>query len=106
MSASRWSATGRRSVAPRAPIVKYIPQTGSGTAASSRRSCSTATAIDANCDASHQSISLQEHDARGVTAVSKPNAIYAFDWARWNAQCKGVEADLRNGATLGQAERQ
>jgi hypothetical protein len=36
-----------------------------------------------------------------VTNATKPNAIDAFDWARYKAQGTGVEANLRNGATLG-----
>ena len=56
---------------------------------------------DANCDGSHLSTFLEEHDARGVTTASKPNAIYAFDWSRWRAQGAGFEANLRNGGTLG-----
>ena len=36
-----------------------------------------------------------------MTNANFPNAIYAFDYARWTAQSTGFEADLRNGATLG-----
>jgi ABC-type phosphate transport system substrate-binding protein len=82
-------------------IVKYIPQAGSGTRSFFQSKLLNGNTIDANCDVSHQSISLQEHDARGVTTASKPNAIYAFDWSRWQAQGVGVEANLRNGAQLG-----
>ena len=82
-------------------IVKYIPQAGSGTRSFFESKLLNGNVADANCDASHMSVSLEEHDARGVTTASKPNAIYAFDWSRWNAQNRGFEADLRNGATLG-----
>ncbi len=82
-------------------IVKYAPQSGSGTYSFFNSKLLNGNTIDANCDASHMSVSLEEHDARGVTTASKPNAIYAFDYARWTAQKNGVEADLRNGATLG-----
>jgi ABC-type phosphate transport system substrate-binding protein len=82
-------------------IVKYIPQTGSGTRDFFQSKLLNGNTIDNNCNASHLSTTIQEHDARGVTAASKPNAIYAFDWARWSAQGTGIEANLRNGATLG-----
>ena len=82
-------------------IVKYIPQSGSGTRSFFQSKLLNNNAIDANCDGSHMSTSLEEHDARGVTTVSKPNAIYAFDFSRWKAQATGYEADLRNGAGLG-----
>ena len=97
--------TGRRSVAPPGAIVKYQPQTGSGTTASSTRSCSTARPSTRTATRAHQSVSLQEHDARGVTAVSKANAIYAFDWARWQAQIKGFEAEPPQRCGARQAER-
>ena len=96
--AANWSQVGGTA----GTIVKYKPQAGSGTASFFSSKLLNGAAIDANCDASHQSISLQEHDARGVTAANKVNAIYAFDWARWSAQFKGFEADLRNGSVLGQ----
>ena len=62
--------------------MKYAPQTGSGTYSFFHSKLLNGTAVDANCDAAHQSTFLQEHDARGVTTASKPNAIYAFDWSR------------------------
>jgi hypothetical protein len=86
----------------RGTIIKYIPQAGSGTRSFFQSKLLNGNTSDANCDASHMSISLEEHDARGVTAASKVNAIYAFDWSRWTAQFKGFEADLRNGSVLGQ----
>jgi ABC-type phosphate transport system substrate-binding protein len=82
-------------------IKKYAPQTSSGTYSFFNSNVLNGNTIDANCDASHLSTFLEEHDARGVTTASFPNAIYAFDWARWSAQSKGYEANLRNGATLG-----
>jgi ABC-type phosphate transport system substrate-binding protein len=82
-------------------IVKYIPQNGSGTRSFFQSKLLNGNTIDANCDGSHLSTSLEEHDARGVTTASKPNAIYAFDWARYRAQGTGIEANLRNGAALG-----
>ncbi len=84
-------------------IVKYIPQAGSGTRSFFQSKLLNNNAIDNNCDAAHNdlSISIEEHDARGVTTASKPNAIYAFDFSKWKAQSSGFEANLRNGAALG-----
>jgi ABC-type phosphate transport system substrate-binding protein len=82
-------------------IVKYIPQAGSGTRSFFQSKLLNNNTIDNNCDASHMSISIEEHDARSVTTVSKPNAIYAFDFSKWKAQATGFEANLRNGAALG-----
>jgi len=82
-------------------IVKYLPQTSSGTFSFFKSKLLNGNTPDANCDASHLSTFHQEHDARSVTTASKPNAIDAFDYSRWTAQSKGTEADLRNGATLG-----
>ncbi|MDQ1433432.1 MAG: hypothetical protein QOF59_248 [Actinomycetota bacterium] len=82
-------------------IVKYLPQTSSGTYSFFMSKLLNGNTPDANCDASHLSTFHEEHDARSVTAASKPNAIDAFDYARWTAQSRGTEADLRNGATLG-----
>jgi hypothetical protein len=82
-------------------IKKYLPQTSSGTYSFFKSKLLNGNTPDANCDGTHLSTFLQEHDARGVTGASKPNAIYAFDWSRFKAQGTGVEANLRNGAVLG-----
>ena len=82
-------------------IVKYAPQTGSGTYSFFNSKLLNGSTIDKNCDASHKSIFLQEHDARGVADADKPNAIFAYDWARYRAQQSGFEANLTNGAVLG-----
>ena len=47
------------------------------------------------------SIFHEEHDSRSVTDANKPFAIDAFDWARYNAQKNGFEANLTNDAVLG-----
>ena len=82
-------------------IKKYLPQTSSGTYSFFKSKLLNGNTPDANCDASHLSTFLEEHDARGVTLASKPNAIYAFDWSRWNAEGSGVEPNLRNISTMG-----
>ena len=94
---SNWSQVGGTA----GVIVKYIPQAGSGTRSFFQSKLLNNNVIDANCDVSHMSTSLEEHDARGVTTISKPNAIYAFDWARWTAEGTGIEANLRNASAVG-----
>lgn len=83
------------------PIKKYIPQSGSGTRSFVQSKLLNGATIDANCDASHMSINIQEHDARGVAPLDKTVAIFFYDWARWRAQKKKFEADLTNGSALG-----
>jgi phosphate transport system substrate-binding protein len=96
--ASNWSQVGGTN----APIIKYAPQAGSGTLSFFGSKMLNGAAVDANCDNAHKSISLEEHDARGVSDANKPNAIYMYDWARYNAQHKThFEQDLTNGAVLG-----
>jgi ABC-type phosphate transport system substrate-binding protein len=83
-------------------IVKYMAQTSSGTYSFFNSKLLNGATVDANCvGAANMSHFHEEHDSRSVTAASKPNAIDAFDWSKWNAQADGYEADLRNGATLG-----
>jgi ABC-type phosphate transport system substrate-binding protein len=82
-------------------IKKYAPQTSSGTYSFFNSNVLNGNTIDQNCSTAHDSTFLEEHDARGVTNANFPNAIYAFDYARWTAQSTGFEADLRNGAALG-----
>ena len=79
---SNWSQVGGTA----GVIKKYQPQAGSGTRSFVVSKLLNGNDIDANCDAAHMRRSLQEHDARGVTAASKPNAIYFFDWAAGTAQ--------------------
>jgi ABC-type phosphate transport system substrate-binding protein len=94
---SDWSQVGGGA----GPIKKYAPQTSSGTYSFFNSNVLNGNTIDANCDAAHSSTFLEEHDARGVTTASFPNAIYAFDYGKWTAQSKGFEANLRNQSTLG-----
>jgi ABC-type phosphate transport system substrate-binding protein len=94
---SDWSQVGGTA----GTIKKYAPQTLSGTYSVFVSKLLNGAAVDANCDASHLSTFHQEHDSRAVTAADKPFAIDAFDWARWNAQRKGFEGDLRNGSEMG-----
>jgi len=94
---SDWSAVGGNP----GTIIKYAPQTGSGTYSFFNSKLLNGSAIDKNCNFQNMSIYLEEHDARGVSAANKHNAIYAFDWARFRAQKAGFEQNLTNGAVLG-----
>jgi phosphate transport system substrate-binding protein len=94
---SNWSQVGGAN----GVIVKYIPQAGSGTRSFFQSKLLNGNNIDNNCNASHMSIPLEEHDARGVTTASKPNAIYAYDFSKFKAQTSGFEANLKNGAAVG-----
>jgi phosphate transport system substrate-binding protein len=94
---SNWSQVGGKP----AGIVKYAPQAGSGTLSFFQTKLLNGATVDQNCDSSYLSTRLEEHDARGVSAVTFQNAIYQYDWARYRAQRGHFEADLTNGAVLG-----
>jgi len=94
---SDWSGVGGTA----GPIIKYAPQTGSGTFSFFNSKLLNGSAIDKNCDFAHMSTYLEEHDARGVKPADKPNAIFAYDWGKFRAQKTGFETNLTNGAVLG-----
>jgi phosphate transport system substrate-binding protein len=93
---SDWSQIGGTA----GPIVKYAPQTSSGTYGFINSKLLGGATIDQNCDATHKSTFIEEHDARGVATGDKPNAIYFFSVGQWGAQKGGLLVDLRNGSTL------
>jgi phosphate transport system substrate-binding protein len=95
--ASDWSQVGGKP----GTIVKYAPQAGSGTLSFFGTKILNGATVDKNCNFQNMSISLEEHDARGVSAANKPNAIYMYDWARFRAQKTSFEKNLTNGAVLG-----
>ncbi len=82
-------------------ISKYAPQAGSGTLSFFQTKLLNGATVDANCDSSHLSTRLEEHDARGVSPVSYQNAIYMYDWGKWRAQKTHFEPDLTAGSALG-----
>ena len=92
---TNWKQIGGKSGA----IVKYAPQAGSGTLSFFQTKLLGGHTVDQNCNSTHLSTRLEEHDARGVVS-NLPNAIYMYDWARWRAQSNKFEADLRNGSSL------
>jgi len=94
---SDWSGVGGTP----GPIAKFAPQAGSGTLSFFQSKLLNGASVDANCDSSHLSTRLEEHDARGVPDGFKTQAIYAYDWGKYNAQKKNFEQNLTNGAVLG-----
>jgi phosphate transport system substrate-binding protein len=82
-------------------IVKYAPQTSSGTYSFVNSKLLGGATIDQNCDAAHDSIFLEEHDATGVSAANKANALYFFSYGQYVSQASGKLVDLRNQAQLG-----
>jgi len=95
--ASDWSQVGGTA----GPIIKYAPQTSSGTYSFFNSKLLNGTKIDTNCDASHLSIFHEEHDSTSVTAANKPFAIDVYDWSKYRAQQGGFEPNKTNGAVLG-----
>ena len=63
-------------------IKKYLPQTELGDLQLLQVEVAERQHARRELRRSHLSTFLQEHDARGVTNATKPNAIYAFDWSR------------------------
>jgi phosphate transport system substrate-binding protein len=82
-------------------IKKYAPQTQSGTYSFFKSQFLGGVDVDTNCvGAANLSTFLEEHDARGVTAINKPNAILPFSWAQFTSDAKGATPDLRNGVAI------
>ena len=94
---SDWSQVGGKP----GGIVRYAPQSGSGTLSFFQTKMLNGASVDQNCDSAHLATRLEEHDARGVSTVTFQNAIYMYDWARFRAQKTGFEQNLTNGAVLG-----
>jgi phosphate transport system substrate-binding protein len=92
-----WSQVGGTA----GPIIKYAPQLGSGTLSFFGTKLLNGGTVDQNCDSAHQSIRVEEHDARNVATADKPGAIFMYDWGKYNAQKSGFEKNLTNGAVLG-----
>ena len=82
-------------------IVKYIPQTSSGTYSFFKSKLLGGATPDANCDVAHKGTFLQEHTAMGVDPATKARAIYVYDYGQWYAQSKLVVPDQRNGSVFG-----
>jgi ABC-type phosphate transport system substrate-binding protein len=94
---SNWSQVGGTA----GGIIKFAPQTGSGTYSFFNTKILNGAVIDQNCNASHLSHFVQEHDNTSITTGQKPYAINAFSFAQWKAMANGVIPNRRNGASLG-----
>ncbi len=93
---SNWNQVGGTA----GTIIKYAPQTSSGTYSFFKSQFLGGVDVDTNCDSAHLSTFLEEHDARGVSTANKANAVLPFSYAQWNSDAKGVTPDLRNGVAL------
>jgi phosphate transport system substrate-binding protein len=94
---SNWNQVGGTA----GTIIKYAPQKSSGTYSFMNSKLLGGATVDQNCNSSHLSTFVEEHDATGVSTANKPNAIYVFSVAQWNSQGSGRLVDRRNGSTLG-----
>jgi phosphate transport system substrate-binding protein len=94
---SNWSQVGGTAGA----IIKYAPQTGSGTYSFFNSKILNGAVIDQNCNSSHLSHFVQEHDNTTIPAGQKPYAINPFSFAQWTAMANGVIPNRRNGGLLG-----
>ena len=95
--ASNWSQVGGTA----GPIIKYAPQTGSGTYSFFNSKILNGAVIDQNCNSTHLSHFVQEHDNTTIPAGQKIYAINPFSFAQWTAMANGVIPNRRNGALLG-----
>jgi hypothetical protein len=94
---SDWSQVGGTA----GEILKFAPQTLSGTYAFFNSKILNGATIDQNCNANHKSFFLEEHDNTKITAAEKPFAIKAFSVGQWTAMKNGVIPDRRAGGVLG-----
>jgi phosphate transport system substrate-binding protein len=94
---SNWSQVGGTA----GTIIKFAPQTSSGTYAFFNSKILNGAVIDQNCNSSHLSHFVEEHDNTSITAAQKPFAINAYSYAQWTAMHNGVIPDRRNGGALG-----
>jgi phosphate transport system substrate-binding protein len=95
------------------PIVRYVPQTGSGTLAFFLSKVLKGTTIaqvtpvsqGGNCNNSanlHSGPSIEENTGTVVASGDKPAAVYPYSFAQWTCQDGDPCPALRNGSTLGQ----
>lgn len=94
---SDWSQVGGTA----GTIVKFAPQTLSGTYSFFNSKLLNGAVIDQNCDANHKSTFAEEHDNTAIPKAKKPFAINAFSFAQWTAMKNGVIPDRRAGGKLG-----
>jgi phosphate transport system substrate-binding protein len=87
------------------PIVRYLPQAGSGTLSFFETRILGLTAAqqgvldDTACNVAP--IRVEENHGNQVVAANRDNAILPYSFAQWTAQSNGTVPDDRAGATLG-----
>ena len=93
-SVTNWNQVGGKN----APIVAYLPQSGSGT----RSFFLGAIGVATPGPCVNQPAGFPENDGSAVPAADRKNAILPYSIAKHIAQTKDVGEDLRAGATLRQ----
>jgi len=108
---SNWNQVGGTT----APIIKYVPQTGSGTLSFFQTKLLGGATADAGCNATHLSHRAEENQlttrctnnnpacAQGTQAIPAGDyneLIAPYSYAKWNSQANHAEPDLRHGAAL------
>jgi phosphate transport system substrate-binding protein len=106
-----WINVGGKSAA----IVKYAPQTGSGTLSFFQTALLGGATVDSGCNAAHLSHRAEENQlstrctgndptcnsgTEAIPAADLDNLISPFSYAKWKSQGAKAEPDLRNGAVL------
>jgi phosphate transport system substrate-binding protein len=98
---TNWNQVGGNN----APIVRYLPQTGSGTLSFFETkilglsSAQQGVLDDSSCNV--HPIRIEENSGNQVAVGDRPNAIEPYSFANWTAQSNGVSPDIRAGAVLG-----
>jgi phosphate transport system substrate-binding protein len=112
---SNWAQVGGKS----GPIVKYAPQSGSGTLSFFQTQLLNGATIDSGCNASNLSHRAEENQlttrcsggditcnsgTEPIPASDLSKLISPFSFAKWTSQKAKSEPDLRNGAVLEEVE--
>jgi phosphate transport system substrate-binding protein len=89
-------------------IIRYLPQTGSGTLSFFETRILGLTAAqqgvldDTSCTGVPRPTRVEENHGNQVAAANRPNAILPYSFAQWTAQQNGVIPDDRAGSIEGQ----
>jgi phosphate transport system substrate-binding protein len=98
---TNWSQVGGANQ----PIVRYLPQTGSGTLSFFETrilglsSAQQGVLDDTSCNS--RPLRIEENSGNQVSGFVAADVIYPYSVANWNAQKNGVQPDIRGGAILG-----
>jgi ABC-type phosphate transport system substrate-binding protein len=112
---SNWNQVGGKNKV----IVKYAPQTGSGTLSFFQTKLLGGATVDSGCNSGNLSHRAEENQlttrctgndptcnsgTEAIPTTDMPGLISPFSYAKWNSQKLGSEPDLRNGAKLEKVE--